>query len=69
MVYELYFQVQFEKADIKISSYLNDLPEIKDDINLINSIYKNLSDPNNDLNISLLKILNISEIINIENQF
>ncbi|WP_103867372.1 DUF262 domain-containing protein [Aquimarina sp. I32.4] len=69
MVYELYFQVQFEKADIKISSYLNDLPEIEDDTNLINSIYKSLSDPNNDLNISLLKILNISEIINIENQF
>lgn len=71
MVYELYFKVPFEKADIKISSFLNDLPEIeiKDDINLINSIYKSLSDPNNDLNISLLKILNISEVINIENQF
>lgn len=71
MVYELFYQVQFKNASIKISAYLKDLPsvETKDDIELIDSIYKKLSDPNNELNTSLLKILNINEITAIENNF
>lgn len=71
MIYELYFQVQFEKSNIKISSYLDHLPQIKikDDIDSIHSIYKDLSNHNHDLNTSLLKILNIPEIIEIENHF
>jgi hypothetical protein len=68
MVYEIYLQNQFNDLSIKISGYLSNLPEIKSD-NVVDMVYKNLSDPINDLNISLLKILNISEIINIENQF
>jgi hypothetical protein len=71
LIYELYFQVQFKKADIEISSYLNDLPqiELKNDIDSIYLIYKDLSDSNNNLNTNLLKILNIPEIIDIENNF
>ena len=71
MVYELYFPNQFEASDIKVLDYLFDLPQIESNaVNFsIDSIYKKLSSPNNDLNISLLKILNIKEIINIENNF
>ncbi|MDR6301577.1 DUF262 domain-containing protein [Mesonia maritima] len=71
MVYELFYQVQFENASIKISEYLKDLPPVerKDDIEFIDSIYKKLSNPNHELNTSLLKILNINEITAIENNF
>lgn len=71
MVYELYFANQFQVFDIKISDYLNEIPkiELESDNSFIDSIYKKLSSPNNDLNISLLKILNMKEVINIENNF
>lgn len=69
MVYELFYHVIFENSNIKITAYLQDLlsVEIKDDYDLINSTYKALSNPSNELNSSLLKILNIDEIIAIEN--
>jgi hypothetical protein len=71
MVYELYFANQFHVADIKISDYLFDIAqiELEQSDSFVDSIYKKLSNPNNDLNISLLKILNISEVINIESNF
>ena len=71
MVYELYFSDQFENSNIKILDYLNDLREITidDNISAIDTIYRHLSHPNNDINISLLKILNINEIKDIENNF
>jgi len=70
MVYELYFGVQFYESDIKIVDYLHDIAQIELENNsFIDSIYKKLSNPNNDLNISLLKILNLREVINIESNF
>lgn len=70
MVYELFFQNQFENSNIKILEYLNDLQEIEiKDNTLVEKIYKRLSSPTNDINISLLKILNFNEIIDIENNF
>lgn len=70
MVYELYLGIQFHASDIRIVDYLNEIPLIDlKDASFIDSIYKKLSSPNNDLNISLLKILNLKEVINIENNF
>jgi hypothetical protein len=71
MVYELYFANQFQVFDIKISDYLRELPkiELEKDNSFIETIYKKLSSPNNDLNISLLKILNLKEVIDIETNF
>lgn len=70
MVYEIYFSDQFENSNIRISDYLNDLQEIEiNNVFTIDAIYKHLSHPSNDINISLLKILNIDEITGIENNF
>ena len=69
MVYELYFPNLFKVSGIEILSFLKDLPKIESDMYdfSIDNIYKNLSRPENDLNLSLLKILNLTEINNIEN--
>lgn len=69
LTYEIVFQKRFEDLGIHVYEFLKDLKCInKEDKNqnIILSEYQRLSDPNFNLNVSLLRILNIPEVIEIE---
>lgn len=71
MVYEIHFQNEFHRRNIKISTFLKHLPYLDSENKneRIKEVYKELSHPDNDINTNLLNILNVPEIIEIEKNF
>jgi len=72
MVYELYFTKEVKTADAEVLRYLTNLPELKDEgsddkkIEVIEKVYKELSNPNHPVSIAMEKQKNVPEIRIIE---
>ncbi|MGD0342972.1 MAG: TaqI-like C-terminal specificity domain-containing protein, partial [Bacteroidales bacterium] len=72
MVYELYFPEEIKVADSEIIKHIVDLPELKENwsdkkkIEVIDSVYKELSDPSHPVSIAMAKMQEIEEVKIIE---
>jgi len=68
MVYELFLKDEIIVAGSEVLKYLNDLPSISEEISAdtIESVYKNLSSPDSFISASLLKLMNVRTIKEIE---
>lgn len=71
MVYEEYLPEQIKNANCEVIKYLTDLPkltgQILEDTKTIDRLYLKLSDPKNPISSSMLKLLNVEDLIVIEN--
>jgi hypothetical protein len=71
LVYEIFFSLKFKEAGIHVMKYLIDLPDLinisdTNRLKKIGAVYEDLSNPAHEISASLLKLLNIAEIQEIE---
>ena len=72
MVYELYFPDEIKSADAEVLKHLTDLPEFNNDwaeekkLEIIENVYRELSDPAHPVSIAMKKMQEIEEIRIIE---
>lgn len=72
MVYELYFPDEVKSADAEVMKHLTDLPQLQDDwddnkkLDVIEKVYRELSDPSHPVSIAMEKMKTIPEVRIIE---